>query len=207
MYVVSIQKGARNEKLSILHSLSDKKMTSQCGLDLFFVQEDIKDVVERGQVDGIFSSENNKLKMSTKKGDTSVSSYLYHHGGKIVQDELAHTVKIKVSKLIGDFVVTSAGQLNEHGVELIFHLVVIKAGLMGDAKPTATCLNVVDVFSKALVKANEMGLRSVCVHFHFTAQSKSSASDLQKAMLSVLNDPNLFKGGERSLQQVYLCYK
>src|SRR3990167_4922314 len=100
MYVVSIQKGARNEKLSIVHSLSDKKMTSQCGLDLFFVQGYIKDVVERGQVDGIFSSENNKLKMCTKKEDSSVS-YLYHHGGKVIQQELSSSSKIKVTKVEG----------------------------------------------------------------------------------------------------------
>jgi O-acetyl-ADP-ribose deacetylase (regulator of RNase III) len=207
MYVVSIRKGALKERPLFfqLHSLSHD--ISPSNLSLYFHHGDIKDLVEHKKIDGIFSSENQKLQMK-KKLDGSVSSYLYLNGGDTIQQQLSSSTPVNVTHLVGGVVVTNGGKLEKsHGIKHIFHLVVLSMGIFS-VNSSATPDNVSDAFRKGILEANRRGITCIGVRFPFTSryEKKYTKMDIRKAMMSVVNDPHLFDGVNQIVQCIYFCF-
>jgi len=184
-----------------------------CGLDVVLASRDIPQLLEDGSVgiDGIFSSENSALEMSTSN-PTSISWFLNVYGESI-QSELSKLSRseIKVTDHAGTVAHTSGGNLaRTHNVKGVVHMIVVKRTFYGDLK-SATVKNVADTFRKALLKANKEALHCVAVRFPFTSRTnirKGATDALRHAMLSVLEDAMLFEHCQkRDLQRVYLCHK
>mmetsp|Transcript_31473 Transcript_31473/g.88296 ORF Transcript_31473/g.88296 Transcript_31473/m.88296 type:complete len:1333 (-) Transcript_31473:118-4116(-) len=156
------------------------------------------------EVDGIISSENNRLQMSTREG--TLSSFLLKLGGPAVQNELLrNNPPLPVSEKEGSLVWTGAGNLSAFDVKGVVHVVVIRRNKLGQDAKSATPTNVAHVFRAALRMFAEKGLKTVAVRWPFTRRCDvAPPSVLRQVMLGVLQDPDLFAGLPSTLSRVFL---